>query len=324
MKTHRYFVQATKATLTAMVALFGLTSCNSTIIHSTPTLSEGMHAPVVAVTSFENRAGFEGQWKLGDGMADLLVSELVLSRNFVVVERQHFENITGEIQRQQSALFRPEGKTSVGRMKNAQYLIRGVINDFSQSGGSGLFLSIVRTVFLLGRSHTARVSLTLTLVDVETGQILSSVQSTGLVRTREAFVKATYEGVSFGGEVFFATPLGQATSRAIEGGVSQIVRNMPKNPWRPMISCVRDGNILINGGKDRGFREGAEYIARGPAEPVTDPATGDVLTFVPGSKIGLLRISRVDDKVSYAKIIQGQGFTRGQWLGKATPATRGP
>jgi len=282
-----------------------------------------MHAPVVAVTSFENRAGFEGQWKLGDGMADLLVSELVLSRNFVVVERQHFEKITSELQRQQSSFFRPEGKTPLGRMKNAQYLIRGVINDFSQTSGGGITL-LLRSLFLLGRGQTARVSLTLTLVDVETGEILSSVQSTGLVRTREAFAEATYKGVTFGGEIFFATPLGQATARAIEGGVNQIARNMPQNPWRPMISCVRDGVILVNGGKDRGFREGAEYIARGPAEPVTDPATGDVLTFVPGSRVGQLRIIQVDEKVSFAKIIQGQGFSRGQWLGKATPTTHGP
>ncbi|MEI8140301.1 MAG: CsgG/HfaB family protein [bacterium] len=324
MKLQQYVVKLTKAAVTGFIAIFGLTSCNSTIIHSTPPLSEEMHAPVVAVTSFENRAGFEGQWKLGDGMADLLVSELVLSRNFVVVERQHFEKIAGEIQRQQSSLFRSEGKTPIGRMKNAQYLIRGVITDFSQTGSSSFFLSTLRSLFLMGRSHTARVSLTLTLVDVETGQILSSVQSTGLVRTREAFIESSYKGVSFGGEVFFATPLGKATARAIEGGVNQIVRDMPQNPWRPMISCIREGTILVNGGKDRGFREGAEYIVRGPAEPVTDPATGDVLTFVPGARIGLLCILQVDEKVSFAKVIQGQGFNRGQWLAKATPTTRGP
>ena len=323
MKAHSCNVKKLTATLAALVALVGLTSCNSTHVRSTPALPEGLHAPVVAVTSFENRAGFEGQWRLGDGMADLLVSELVLSRNFVVVERQHFENITGELQRQQSALFRFEGKTPIGRMKNAQYLIRGVITDFSQTGGSGLTFYI-RSFFLLGRSQTARVSLTLTLVDVESGQILSSVQSTGLVRTREAFAKATYEGVSFGGEIFFATPLGQATARAIEGGVAEIIKDMPSNPWRPMISCVQNGAILVNGGKDRGFKEGTDYVARGPAEPVTDPATGDVLTFMPGSRIGLLRIVQVDDKVSFAKAIQGQGFTRGQWLCKATPTHGGP
>ncbi|MEI6516611.1 MAG: CsgG/HfaB family protein, partial [bacterium] len=120
-----------------------LSGCNMTFLDSIPALPEDQHAPVVAVTSFENRAGSEGQWKLGDGMADLLVSELVRSRNFVVVERQHFERITSELQRQQSSFFRHEGKTPVGNMKNAQYLIRGVVNDFSQTGGGGFSLSFL-------------------------------------------------------------------------------------------------------------------------------------------------------------------------------------
>ena len=295
-----------------------------TLVDSIPPLPEDMHAPVVAVTSFENRAGFEGQWKLGDGMADLLVSELVASRNFVVVEREHFAKLTSELERQKSAFFRPEGKTPVGRMKSANYLVRGVINDFSQTGGGGFSISFLRSLFLLGRGYTARVSLTLTLVDVETGEILSSIQSTGLVRTREAYAKASYEGVSFGGDIFFATPLGQATTRAIYGGVKQLSKNMPKNPWRPMISCLQNGTILVNGGDDRDFRVGVNYIVRGPAKPITDPATGDILTYVPGTKIGTIQIMQVDEKVSFAKPVEGRGFDRGQWLAKANPKAKGP
>lgn len=315
----------TSGTLMTCIALgILLAGCNMTLVDSISRLPEDRHAPVVAVTSFDNRAGFEGQWKLGDGMADLLVSELVKSRNFVVVERQHFDKITGELSRQQSGLFRPEGKTPVGRMKNAQYLIRGVINDFSHTGGGGFSVSVLRTLFLLGRSHTARVALTLTLVDVETGEILSAVQSTGVIRTSEAFAKASYDGVSFGGDVFFETPLGRATARAIYGGVKQLTRDMPENRWRPMISCIRDGAIFVNGGRDRGFKLNAEYIVRGPAEPVTDPATGNVLTYVPGAKIGTVKIIQVDNNVCYAKPLEGRGFERGQWLIKTAPNSRGP
>ena len=308
----------------ASTGLLVLTGCNMTMVDSIAPLPEDMHAPVVAVSSFENRAGGSGQWRLGDGMADLLVAELVQSRNFVVVEREHFEKITLEIDRQQSGLFRPEGRTRRGHMKSAQYLIRGVINDFSQTGGGGFSVSFLRNLFLLGRGYTARVALTLTLVDVETGEILSAVQSTGLVRTREAYAKATYDGVSFGGDVFFQTPLGKATARAIYGGVKQISKDMPKNPWRPMISCIRNGTIMVNGGKDRRFRVDTRYIVRGPAEPVTDPATGDILTFVPGVKLGVIQIFQVEDKVAYAKSVEGHDFSRGQWLMKADPNDRGP
>ena len=307
-----------------MVAVMAtLTGCVMTLIETTPALPDDAHPPVTAVTSFENRSGFEGQWRLGDGMADLLISELIRSRNFAVVERQHFEGLVSEINRQNSALFRSEGKTPVGRMKGAQYLIRGVINDFSQTGGGGLWVAI-RSLMFLGHGYNARVSLTLTIVDTETGLIVSSVQSTGIVRTREAYAEATYKGVTFGGDVFFATPLGQATQRAIRSGVRQIAKDMPRNAWRPMISCIKNTSIIINGGKDRGFREGTLYTVRGAAEPVTDPGTGDVLSFVPGRKIGTVRITEVNDKISFATAVQGSAFERGQWLGKAAPDARGP
>lgn len=292
-----------------------------TWLDSIPPLPEDALAPVVAVTSFENRSGFSGQWQLGNGMADLLVSELVQSRNFVVLERQHFDGIVAEINKQQSHLFRPEGKPPVGRMKNAQFLIRGVINDFSQSGGGGLSMTLRWLVFL-GRSHSARVALTLTLVDIETGQIIGSVQSAALVRTSQAYTEATYKGITFGGEMFFQTPLGKATQCAIHGGVRELIENMPHNRWKPMIAAVREESIVLNGGRDRGFQEGQLYEVRKPAEPVTDPATGDVLSILPGASVGVVRVSRAEDKIAFATAVgRPSSFERGQWL---TPANQSP
>ncbi len=282
-------------------------------VDSTPPASDDSLLPVVAVSSFDNRSGFSGQWQLGDGMADLLVSELVSSRRFTVVEREHFAKLVDEISRQQTPLFRKEGKTPVGRMKSAQFLIRGVVNDFSQTSGGGLSMA-VRNFFLLGRGNTARVAITMTIVDIETGQIVSSVNSTGLVRTREAYAEGTYRGVAFGGDIFFKTPLGKATLVAIRSGVRQIVKDMPHNLWRPMVCGTREGFIILNGGTDRGFRQAAVYTVRAPAEPVTDPATGDVLTFVPGRRVGTVKVTRVDEKISFAEPLQGNGFERGQWL----------
>jgi curli biogenesis system outer membrane secretion channel CsgG len=310
---NRSRIAATAARGGALALGLLLSGCAMSLVDRTPPLSDNLHAPVIAVTSFENRSGFEGQWKLGDGMADLLIAELVHSRSFTVVERQHFEGLVSEINRQKSGLFRPEGKTPVGRMKGAQYLIRGVINDFSQSGGGGLSVAFRKLMFL-GHGYNARVSLTLTVIDIETGQILSAVNSTGIIRSREVYAEGAYKGVTFGGDVFFATPLGQATQRAIRSGVRAIARQMPENPWRPMISSVRDNVIIVNGGKDRGFSAGVTYAVRGPAEPVTDPATGDILTFVPGARIGTVRVTAVDEKISYAAPLQGSGFERGQWL----------
>lgn len=296
-----------------LIILASLAGCVMNQVDSTPPMPGDQLLPVVAVMSFENRSGFSGQWQLGDGMADLLVSELVRCGHFTVVEREHFNRLVDEIHRQQTPLFRSEGKTPVGRMKNAQFLIRGVVNDFSQTGGGGLSLA-VRNLLFFGRGNNARVAVTLTIVDIESGQILSSVNSAGIVRAREAYVEGSYKGVAFGGDIFFKTPLGKATLVAIQNGVRRIVRDMPENLWKPMICGTREGFVLLNGGTDRGFRQGDTYTVRLPADPVTDPATGDVLTSVPGRLVGKIKVVRVDTRISFAVPVTGGGFERGQWL----------
>ncbi len=280
---------------------------------SIPPLPPNAVPPRVAVASFENRSSFEGQWKLGPGMADLLVSELVASRNFVVLERGSLDKVVDEISRQSNRLFRPEGRVDEGRLDNAQYLIRGVITDFSQTSGGSLWLGLRRLLIGSG-GYTARVGMTLTIVDIESGRIIDSVQCSGKAKAGDAYAKGSYKGIQFGGRSFFQTPLGIATTSAIRQGLHGIVRKMPRKTWTPMIAEVDGARIVLNGGRERGLQTGAIYQVRGKGTPVTDPLTGDVLDIMPGPVIGTVRIMEMRDQVSVAELVSGHGFARGQTL----------
>jgi curli biogenesis system outer membrane secretion channel CsgG len=311
MKSLRFFW----VPLGVVAFLVLLTAC--TTYRSSRALRRGI-LPVVAVTSFENRSGFEGQWKLGDGMADLLVSELVQTKCFTVVEREQFGRIVDEISLQKHPYFRKEGRTEQGRLKGAHYQIRGVVGDFSQAGGAALWVAMRQLAFG-GRGHVARVSMTITLVEVESGRIIDSVQCTGTARARQIYGATEYKNVSFGGEIFFKTPLGEATQEAVRQGVAGIIRTIPSQPWRPMIAEVRGNQVVLNGGRNRKITEGQLFCVRRPADPVTDPETGDVLDFLPGARVGMIRIIQSDKKLAYAEGIEGQGFARGQWLEPMVP-----
>ena len=283
-----------------------------------PKLPRSAIRPVVAVSSFDNKSGFEGQWKLGSGMADLLVSELVTSENFVVVERQHLERVVGEIARQKNKnLFRTEGTITQGRLMNARYLIRGTIADFSQVSSVSFWAGIRQ--FLFGaKSHKARVAMALTIVDVQTGRIIDSVQGAGNARAGEVYLKGSYRGVSFGGDAFFKTPLGSATREAIRKGVRGIIRRMPRVTWQLMIADVGRNGIILNGGSTRGIRKGMQFNVRGAGKPVTDPVTGDLLDIIPGRIVGVVRVVSATPKIARVEAVRGSVFVRGQMLEEVT------
>jgi curli biogenesis system outer membrane secretion channel CsgG len=261
---------------------------------------------VVAVTSFDNKSGFSGQWKLGSGMADLLVSELVSSGQFVVVERKFLDNVVGELERQHDRFFREEGKVQQGRLKNAKYLIRGVITDFSQVSSGGLFVGFRKLLFG-GKGSKARVALALTIVDIESGEVVSSVQCSGTARAREVYAKGEYNNVAFGGDRFFKTPLGVATCNALRRGIRGLVAAIPRVEWLPMIAQVADsGAAVINGGTDRGIRIGDEYSVLGESQPVNDPLTGDLIKMLPGEVVATLRVTSVEDAISVAQLTGGE------------------
>ncbi len=277
--------------------------------------------PRVAVASFENRSGFAGQWELGSGMAELLTAELVASGQFTVLERGRIDKVVDELSRQRHRLFRAEGRLEEGRLKHVQYLIRGVVTDFSQVSGGKLWVGMRRWL-LGGGGYTARVSLTLTIVDVESGQIVDSVSCAAEARAREAFGEGQYKQVKFGGEQFFKTPLGSATTKAIRQGLKGIVRHIPREYWRPMIADVTTTHLVLNGGRDRGIQVGRFYEVREAGSPVTDPVTGDVLEIMPGAVRGIIQVREVRDGFSVAEVFSGDGFARGQYLEAVpTPAT---
>ncbi len=305
----------------AVVALGFTVGCVIPFASPVKPLPRGAIPPRIAVASFENRSSFRGQWKLGPGIADLLVSELVASKNFVVLERGKLDVVVDEISRQKHKLFRKEGRVDEGRLENARYLIRGVITDFSQTGGGSLWMGF-RRLFIGGSGYTARVGLALTIVDIESGKIIDSVQCAGKARAGEAYGKGAYKSIHFGGDKFFRTPLGVATAGAIRGGLKGIVDKIPKHFWQPMIAEVTDQQIILNGGKNRGLAANQFYRVRGKGRAVTDPVTGDILEVLPGPVLGVLRVTDIRESVSGAEVIQGYGFARGQYLERIPPPAK--
>jgi curli biogenesis system outer membrane secretion channel CsgG len=280
--------------------------------------------PTIAVMKFENRAPFPLGWKIGDGTADILVDRLVATGRYQVVERPELAAVQRELNLQNSGATRVQGRSEKGRLKNAQYLIKGTVTDFGHvSTSRGFFGGGGWDIF--GGGNRAIMCMTMYVVDVESGQIICSESIEESVRARDVSVEATYKGVAFGGSSFYRTPLGEATTKVIERAVRRITEVIAAQPWEPRVAMVEPGGtLIINGGVDRGLCVGQEYDVVDAGQPVIDPKTGDLLGYRSAATIGRIRITGVQERYSTAAPALGDSrqFQVGQRCIYAAAATR--
>jgi len=270
--------------------------------------------PTVAVMTFENRAPFPMNWDLGGGMREILVHELMETGRYHVVERAELGHVLQEQQLQASGATRPHGRADPGRIKNCQYLIKGTVTDFghvaSDTGGlNGLFWN------LFGGSERAVMGVILYVVDVESGEVVASESIEKTVRAGDVTVQATYGKVGFGGSAFRQTPLGRATADVVEDAVEEITEVIGDRPWRPRIAQVAaDGTVILNGGRNHGLRQGAEFAVLETGKPIHDPQTGDLLGRAPGRRVGRVVVHEVHDRWARATVVVGtnESFRPGQ------------
>jgi curli biogenesis system outer membrane secretion channel CsgG len=286
--------------LVAVAGFLFAAGCQSTGFHgvsrSGPTVK-----PALAVMDFEDRSDFKSPWNLSRELADLLVAELLETRRVTLVERKSSDSVVGEIVRQGQELFGREGRSQEGPPKNARYLVRGTITDFSETAKAS------------GGNARARVAVRVILSDVERGEILSSIKVAESVSASGGGAAVNYKTLSFGGDAFFRTPLGRATRAVVAKTVTRLLRDLPEEPWQPRVAEGGMDEVVINGGANVRVRVGDVFRVREEPREVTDPATGRVIEKTPGKTVARIRVTDVKPESAHAVVLDGAA-ARGQVL----------
>jgi len=270
----------------------------------------------VAVIRFENVGRFAaayGDWDIGGGLAAQLTTALIESGNFVVVERAALGDVLREQEMGLEKVVSRETATKVGQVLGAQLLVKGAVTEFEQSAeGGGLRLGIGLPGVGLGgagSSVSAQVGIDLRLVDTATAQVVRSVRADGKAARRGIAATIDVRQVSFGGDAFKATPLGQATREAIQRAVLMIQSVMERMPWTGRVMEVADGQVYINAGADAALKEGDTFAVTSLVRELTDPETGAVRGVIE-NRLGDVRIEKVEDKFSIGRMADGAALPK--------------
>ena len=261
--------------------------------------------PLVAVIAFENRVDFPLNWRLGEGIAEILEDSIYQTDSFRVLDRGDIDQVLKEQDFQSSGNTRPEQTVARNRLKNAHYLVKGVITEFAHVGLAGLDFGFGN--WRIGGGGTyALVNIALKVTDVESGEVAYSEVIDGKVYAGGAAFDTVYKQVTLGGQAFYQTPLGHALQDALALALEGMTGHLARRRWQPTIAEIEGERIFLSGGHDRRVEEGSRWAVRTPSTPVIDPRTGDVLGQRAGVVVGIVRVIEVHDQYSVA-VVDGDG-----------------
>lgn len=277
-------------------------------------LATAAATPALARASYQNRSTYDGLRKTiavdifrateavggsvtADGMTAMLTQALVEDGRFLVIE------------------------DGGGGPMAASAIVRGAVTKYEAAvGGSGLSISGGPLGGLLGgrastRSQTAVIEIALRLIDAATGQVVSTSSAEGRAssRTSEAGLVENYGGARLGGEIFRATPIGQAGQDAIVRAVDQIAAGMRRVAWSAIVVDAAENGIYLNAGADRNVQPGLTLAVWRPGRTLTDPGTGEVLD-QEMTRVGQVQVETVRDRLSIASVVSGEPPMRGDVL----------
>jgi curli biogenesis system outer membrane secretion channel CsgG len=278
--------------------------------------------PSVAVFKFENRAPFPLGWDLGDEMKEMLFAGLVETNRYRVIERLDIDAVKRELRFQHGGSTRQQGRAKQGRLKNVQYLIKGTITDFGHVSGGWAFSDILDVVRWFSGSQRAIMSMTVQVIDVESGEIVTFSRLSKSVKAGDVTVELGYQNMAMGGSMFRRTPLGRATASVIDEAVEQITDAIANRRWIPKVATLQnDGTVVLNGGQNRKIKPGMFYEIRQKGQAIVDPESDDVLGYSRGRIVGWVKVVQANELYSIAEVVGGDmsEFQPGQ-LCRATSA----
>jgi curli biogenesis system outer membrane secretion channel CsgG len=285
-----------------------------------PALLAQSGKPRVAILEFKNKAShYSWSWyDAGRGAQDMLVTELVKTGRYRVIEREQLAAIMREKNLSLSGDVDPRTAVQIGKMLGVEYLIAGAVTELgvtnrgaSVPGGFGLPSVSVR-------SQKAEAAVDARAFSTSTGEIVWADTARDETSDASVFVAGAGGGASDRGKVdkilrpvvqklaaSFAKADVKTSGMGGTGDASGIVGKIAK---------ADGGTLYVNVGSEGGVKEGDEFTVYRVGEQIKDPDTGEVLG-ANETKVGRVRITSVKGpRLSAAAVVSGGGFRAGDTL----------
>ena len=253
---------------------------------------------------------------VGKGIADLLVTQLVTSGVYSVIERKALDKIMAEQNFSNSDRADPSSAAKIGKILGVDAIIIGSITQFGRDdksigvGGSALggFAGRYGLGHVGKRDAKAVVGISARMINTDTAEILAVAGGKGESSRSGATLLGSGGSGGSGGaggfdmtsKNFADTILGEAVGQAVNSLAAQLDQQASRLPERTVVidGLVADAtgnNIVINVGSRAGVKVGDHLKVLRVGREIKDPATGRVIRRAE-QPVGELVITDVDEQ----------------------------
>ncbi|UCH10023.1 MAG: hypothetical protein JSU61_12585 [Fidelibacterota bacterium] len=194
-------------------------------------------------------------------LADLLVTSLVKSGRFDVVERSQIQQVMMEQDLGLTGAMDESTAAEVGQILGAEWVVLGTITSATQENIDkfGYILAVIE------------VAVDVRAVDATTGEIMLSQHASG---KNENKIVATSEGTVVSGAIDYTAAYAKAAGQAIdEIGVK--IRNL--FPLLGYVVSIEGDRVVTDIGEERGVMAGDRFVVFRATSEITHPVSGEHL-----------------------------------------------
>jgi len=268
----------------------------------------------VAVFDFDYGAvhhWWNGDWDIGKGISDMIVTNLVRDGTYSVIERKQLDRILQEQNFSNSDRANPATAAKIGKVLGLNAIIIGTITQFgneTKSMNTGGLTSRFGLGSVGTRNSKANVVLDARMVNTETAEIMAVASGKGESKRGGVSLMGGAMGggggIDMGSSNFQATIIGEATRQAVDDVTTQLVAQAGKIEATVLtvdgkVADVDGTTLTLTVGKNQGLKVGDTVAIEHFVKEVKDPDTGAVIRRVT-QPLGTAKITSVDDRTSVA------------------------
>jgi curli biogenesis system outer membrane secretion channel CsgG len=267
--------------------------------------TQGAEKYKIAVMPFEDGSiqdrWWNNDWKLGEGVSDELVTALMETGKFRLIEREQLDKVLEEQNFGTSGRVDAKTAAEIGKILGVRYLVMGRITEFTFKTSGGGALSFLKGGGLGIKTTTSRVTLDARMVDTTTAEILAGVKGKGEKKQTNLGIIYDWNAIAFGSDEFRKTDIGIALRDAVyevaDGLAKKAYINEEPEETSGIVAYVLGEKVYINLGASDGIKPGMVFVVYHILDLVKDPLTGEIIDEI-SEPIAEITVAEVKEKAS--------------------------